>query len=464
MEAVPAEELVAGTDEGGRPAGPDDDAPADYAFDGRGDLALADPAPGDRELELDEAVEAESGAMEELLRQLIESPTTLGREAGGQSVMRAAFEELGLTVDEVPMRADVLRAHPAAAPFDWDVDTKVNLVATWGADRGGRSLILNGHVDVVPEGPADRWTRPPFSAVREGGWVYGRGSADMKGGLAAIVGAVRGLQRLGLEPDGRVFLESVVEEECSGNGTLSTVLAGVTADAAVIAEPFGAAITTSQVGVLWFTVAIRGEPVHAADPALGGNPIEQSLGVVAALRELEAELNAAPPTPYDRFEHPINLNVGEIHGGDWPSSAPADCVTSFRLAFYPGIDVREVQARVEAAVARAAAGDPALAERPPDVRYSGFTSNGYELAEDHPLVRTLAGSFARRTGRAPLLVATTGTTDAGILGSTGRTPAVCFGPYGERAHAVDERVWFPSVVHTAQVMASFVKGWCGVSG
>jgi acetylornithine deacetylase len=361
------------------------------------------------------------------------------------------------------MDAAALRAHPAAAPFDWDVDGKLNLVAHWGGGGDGRSLILNGHVDVVPVESEEQWSRPPFRAAREGDWIYGRGAADMKCGLASIVGAVRGLRALGLEPAGRVLVESVVEEECGGNGTLATVLAGHTAEAAVIAEPFGAAITTSQVGVLWFQVRIRGLPVHAAEVERGVNAIEKSFEVMRALRGLEAELNVAPPPPYDRFDHPINLNVGAIRGGSWASTVPGECLTSYRIALYPGTSVRDLQDRIEAVVAEAAVEDPEIFAHPPEVRYAGFTSEGYELADDHPLVVTLASTYARTTGTQAALVATTGTTDAGILGTVGGTPAVCFGPYAERAHAADERVWFPSVVQTAQVMASFVREWCGVA-
>ena len=433
------------------------------AFDGRGVLgAGSDVEPDELELEIAQAVSAEAPAIEDLLRRLIEQPTTLGNEDAGQAVMREAFEDLGLEPIEVHMDAEALHSHPAAAPFDWGVDGKVNLVAPWGGTRGGRSLILNGHIDVVPAEENDQWARDPFRPVREGDWIYGRGAADMKCGLAAIVGAVRGLRALGLEPDGRVVLESVIEEECTGNGTLATVLAGHTADAAIIAEPFGAAITTSQVGVLWFHVRIRGVAVHAAEERRGVNAIEKSYEVMQALRGLEAELNVAPPAPYDRFSHPINLNVGAIRGGDWASTVPGECVTTYRIALYPGTSVRDLQDRIEAVVAEAAVEDPAIFAHPPEVRYAGFTSEGYEIADDHPLVTTLSGAFARTVGTPPALVATTGTTDAGIFGTVGGTPAVCFGPYAEQAHAANERVWFPSVVQTAQVMASFVREWCGV--
>ncbi len=438
--------------------------PPAHAFDGVGHPAEASPADADElERELHHAVAAEADAIEDLLRTLVEQPTTLGHEEAGQQVMRKAFRDLGVDPVDVPMDAAALRENPEAAPFDWEVDGKANVVATWGRERGGRSLVLNGHVDVVPPEPLAEWRRPPFSAERDGDWIYGRGAADMKCGLAAIVGAVRGIRRLGLEPQGPVHLESVVEEECSGNGSVATIAAGYTADAAVIAEPYGAAITTSQVGVLWFHVLLRGVSVHAAEAGSGVNAIEKSYDVLSALRGLEAELNVAPPPPYDAIAHPINLNVGAIRGGDWASTVPAECETSYRIAMYPGMAVRDLQDRIEAVVAEAAVEDPEIWSHPPEIRYAGFTSEGYEIAEDHPLVSTLASAFARQAGEPPALVATTSTTDAVAFGRAA-IPAVCFGPYAERTHGVDERVWFPSVVQTAQVMASFVRDWCGLSG
>jgi acetylornithine deacetylase/succinyl-diaminopimelate desuccinylase-like protein len=224
------------------------------------------------------------------------------------------------------MDTEALRAHPAASPFDWDVRDKVNVVATWEPSHrnGGLSLILNGHIDVVSPEPRSQWDRDPFTAHVEADWLYGRGAADMKCGLAAILGAVKGLRELGLAPHAPVIVQSVVEEECTGNGALQTLLAGYRADAAIIAEPFGAAITTSQVGVLWFDVVIEGLPGHAAEAGHAVNAIAASLMMIAALRVLEAELNASPPPPYDSYPHPISLNVGQIHAGDWNSTVPGD--------------------------------------------------------------------------------------------------------------------------------------------
>lgn len=406
--------------------------------------------------------------MEELAARLVAAPTVLGDEGPGQAVMREALAGLGLRPVDVPMDADALRAHPGHSPFSWDVEGKTNVVATWegtaGADDApGRSLILNGHIDVVSPEPLARWETAPFQASRDGDWMYGRGAADMKSGLAAIVGAVAGLRRLGGSPRAPVTLESVVEEECTGNGTLQCILAGYTADAAIVAEPFGNGITTSQVGVLWFDVRVAGVPGHAGEERPGSNAIEQSYALMRALRGLEAELNVGPPPPYDRLAHPTSMNIGVIRGGDWPSTAPGECVTSYRIALYPGTRIRDLQDRIEAIVAGVAAADPGFLEAP-QVLYDGFASHGYSIGDDAPLVASLAGAFGRGTGAPPALVPTTGTSDAGMLGLYGDTPAVCFGPYAEQVHAVDERVYLPSIVQTAQVLGLFIADWCGLDG
>ena len=399
--------------------------------------------------------------MAELLAELVRAPTVLGHEAPGQEVMRRAFAAMGLEPFDVPLDAAALERHPAGAPFSWDVAGKANVLATWEpADPAdGRSLILNGHIDVVSPEPAALWSGDPFDARVEGEWMYGRGAGDMKSGLAAMVGAVRGLMRLGVTPRAPVQLQSVVEEECTGNGALACVLAGHTADAAILTEPTREAIWNAQVGVLWFQVRVLGTPAHAGDAPVGANAIEASYAVIEALRGLEAELNVSKPPLYAEYPHPINLNVGIIRGGDWPSTVAGECLTHFRLALFPGERVGDLKARVEQTVADVAAASPYRIE----VLYDGFQCEGYELARDAPLVTALTDACARVSGEPPSLFASTATTDARTFQLYGDTPAVCFGPLAESEHGVDERVHLPSVTRTAQAIALFVADWCGLA-
>jgi acetylornithine deacetylase len=410
------------------------------------------------------AIASERAAMEELLVRLVEAPTLLGQEATGQAVVRQAFEEMDLVPSEVPLEPDVLRAHPGASAFSWDVAGKANVVAEWtpAEPADGRSLILNGHIDVVSPEPAAMWASPPFTARREEDWLYGRGAGDMKAGLAAIAGAVRGLMALGLAPLGRVELQSVVEEECSGNGALACVLGRKPADAAIVTEPTSGALQYSQVGVLWFQVRVAGRPAHAGDAPKGRNAIEGAFPVIRALRELEAQLNVDPPAPYDVYPHPINLNVGMIQGGDWPSTVAADTVMHCRLALYPGEQPGDLKRRVEETVAAAGA-DPALDGFTVEVAYDGFACEGYTLDPGASLITSLSDAVERTTGAVPALFGSTATTDARAFQLHGDCPAVCFGPHAEGVHGVDERVWLPSMVQTAQALGLFIRDWCGVT-
>jgi acetylornithine deacetylase len=406
------------------------------------------------------AVAAEQHAMVDLLAELVAAPTLLGREAAGQAVMRRAFADLGLEPFEVPLDRERLERHPAGAPFSWDVEGKANVLADWrpAGTADGRSLILNGHIDVVSPEPRELWSSDPFAARLDGEWMYGRGAGDMKAGLAAMVGAVRGLRRLGLRPRANVQLQSVVEEECTGNGALACVLDGRTADAAIITEPTQEAIWTAQVGVLWFQVRALGTPAHAGDAVDGANAIEASYRVIEALRGLEEELNVVKPPLYAAHPHPIYLNVGRIAGGDWPSTVAAECVTHFRLATFPGDPIAGLKERVEATVAAIGDGSPLRF----DVLYDGFQCEGYELEQDAPLVTAMADAAARVYGQAPPMFASTATTDARQFRLYGDTPAICFGPLAENEHGVDERVHLPSVTRTAQAIALFIADWCGV--
>jgi acetylornithine deacetylase len=407
---------------------------------------------------IDRAVREQASWMEDLLVALVQAPTTLGREEAGQALMERAFADCGLAPESIALDAEAIRADPHSSPFSWDVRGKRNVVATWsGTGGGGRSLVLNGHVDVVPPASEALWTSPPFTARREGDWLYGRGGGDMKAGLVAMTGAVRALRQLGVELGGDVTLQSVVEEECTGNGTLQCLLAGsgAGAHAAVLTEPHHDHFTLAQVGVLWFHVDVRGVPAHAARASsLGYNALDATQAVLAELRALEAELNAERGDHdwYAAFEHPINLNPGMLSGGDWTSTVPAEATLSCRLALYPGQDPADLQRRVEAAVDRADVGAA--------VRYDGFRCEGSVVARDEPVVRALGDAYTLVHGAAPELRATTATTDARHFVRRG-IPAICFGPWAEDIHGIDERVSMTSMTQVATVLAHFVMAWCG---
>ena len=403
--------------------------------------------------------------MEDLLVRLVEAPTLLGDEAPGQAIMREAFADLGLDPVDVPLDPEALHGHPGASPFSWEVEGKASVVAAWepAGPAGGRSLVLNGHIDVVSPEPTVMWASPPFAARRDGDWLYGRGAGDMKAGLAAIVGAVRGLRALGLTPGARVELQSVVEEECSGNGALGCVLAGHTADAAIVTEPTSGAIQHSQVGVLWFGVQGGRPPRPRRRRAQGPERHRGHLPDRARAARARGRAERRPSVPVRRLPPPHQPQRGDdpgrrlaLHRGRRePDPLPAGAL--------PGRRRRRAQA----------AGGGGRWPRPRRIPCSrgswwrcattASACRGYTLDAEAPLVGALAGAAERATGERPALFGSTATTDARAFQLYGDCPAVCLGPHAEGVHGVDERVFLPSMVETAQVLGLFIGDWCGLS-
>ncbi|RCW68697.1 ArgE/DapE family deacylase [Pseudorhodoferax soli] len=400
-----------------------------------------------------------------MLQDLVAQPSLLGQEQGAQDVMERAFHALGLRVDRFAIDEAQLREHPAYSPSIVSYDGRTNVVgihAPSGA-AGGKSLIFNGHIDVVPVGAEALWSHPPFQPFVDGDRLYGRGACDMKAGLVAYTMAFKALQSLGLEPAAQVVLQSVIEEECTGNGALACLVAGYRADAAIIPEPLGG-IMTCQMGVLWLRLEVLGKPVHASVAQTGVGAIDFSMYLFARLKELEARWNA-PSARYRCFahhQHPVNFNLGRIEGGEWASSVPTACRSDIRIGFYPGIPVGQVKAEVEALLAQAYAAHPASAALQYRVVYAGFQADGFDLPLDAPVVRTLQQCHADIAGAPLEPSAFTGTTDAKFFNLYGDTPAVCYGPSGASFHGIDEWVSLDSLMEVTAVLAVFMARWCGL--
>src|SRR5699024_9939582 len=176
-------------------------------------------------------------------------------------------------------------------------------------------LILQSHIDVVPEGPLDDWNYDPWGATIENNKMYGRGIQDMKSGMAAMVFAVRALQSLGFKPQGDIYLQSVIEEEITGNGALTTLVSGYRADAALIPEPFGQKGLIGQVGVVWLRVRVKGAAAHVERASFAVNAIEKAYVLIHAIQKYRKHVNNEPKHPYFKdHPHPLNINIGKIHG------------------------------------------------------------------------------------------------------------------------------------------------------
>ena len=397
--------------------------------------------------------------------ELVRYPSLRGQEHTAQEFYARALRKRGYAIDQFAIDVSEIERHPGFSPVNVSYENAINVVGTHHPRQSsGRSLILNGHMDVVPAGPPGMWTTPPFEPRCEGDWLYGRGGGDMKAGLAANIFALDALCRLGFQPAATVYIQSVVEEECTGNGALACLVRGYKADAAIIPEPEDDKLVRANVGVIWFRVHVRGAPVHVREATTGSNAIEASFRLIQALRRLEAEWNARKTQHryFENLEHPINFNVGRIEGGDWASSVPATCSFDMRAAIYPGVDPRDAARDIEACLKAASLSDPFLSNNPPEVEYNGFFAQGYVLEEGGAAELTLSRAHARSYGRSLETFVTPGYLDARVFVLYGDTPCLVYGPYSENIHGFDERVSLASLRRVTGSIALFIAEWCGL--
>ena len=405
-----------------------------------------------------------------LLSELTAHASTRGQEQSAQALMAQQYGNNGLNVDHWRIELDRIRNLPGFSPVIGDYEDAQNVVASHQPrSTKGRSLILNGHIDVVPPGPEDFWTTPPFQPRTDDGWLYGRGAGDMKAGLTANLYALKALRHIGMQPAATVHLQSVVEEECTGNGALACLDRGCRADAALIPEPFAETLVSAQVGVLWFQVRLAGLPTHVAYAAEGANAIEAAQPIFAALHRLETRWNQPHHRSPDfaHHDHALNLNIGRIEGGDWTSSVPAWCVFDVRMGLFPGQSLDDARRDIAAAVAEGAEKSPFLRENPPQITWHGFAAEGYALSQDRSATATsaigaLETAHQTVTGTPLERKPITATTDARFFGIYGQTPALVYGPRAENIHGFDERVDLDSMRRVTQATALFIADWCGL--
>ena len=418
----------------------------------------------DRAEEIRAAVaELEDTAIERLAA-LVREPSWLGNEAGAQALMARWFESLGLEVHELEIDLDAIRERPGFSPPLIDYSGRRNVIGVHRPARSdGHSLILNGHIDVVPAGPEELWTDPPYEPVVRDGRMYGRGAGDMKAGIVAYLTALEALQGLGLEPAAPLYLQSVVEEECTGNGALACLAAGYKAAAAIIPEPFQQQLLIAQVGVMWARLVVSGRPAHVLDTAAGINAVDAAYRLCTHLRELVEDWND-PELRHPAWighRHPLNFNLGRFEGGDWTSTVPPAAVADMRVGFFPGESLADIRRQLEETVERALRSDPELGEAKARIEWRGFQAEGCEFDPEHPMMRLLADLHREVTGHEIETLASTATTDARFFQLYGDTPATCYGPAADAIHGIDESVELASMMQVATVIALFIDRWCG---
>jgi len=421
---------------------------------------------------VDALQEAETRALEALdvdgmvdyLCRLIAVPSTGGNEAEAQRHVAAELRRIGFGVDAWKIDLEEARRHPS---FSMGIPREegVGVVGTIGGDKG-RSLILNGHIDVVSAGDESNWTHPPWKGTVENGLLYGRGSVDMKGGLVCALYAAKAIRDAGLRLRGKLILESVIGEEDGGVGTLATVLRGYSADGAIIMEPSELNLIAAQAGALAFRITVQGKSAHACVREEGVSAIEKFISLHGALRALEGERNRGITDPlYRRYSIPYPINIGKVQGGNWPGSVAEGLTFEGRIGVPVGERIEQARGALEETIMKASEEDPWLREHRPRVEWIGYQFRPASIPVGDPIVKTVSDSFRDAVGREPSIEGVTYSSDMHYIVYDAETPTLLFGPGDvRRAHSPDECVSLSDLMAAARTLCLTAMRFCGVEG
>ncbi|MCU0984687.1 MAG: ArgE/DapE family deacylase [Acetobacteraceae bacterium] len=411
------------------------------------------------------AVDDLAADAEAMLADLVRFPSTLGNEGPCLDHVAGLFAGLGAEVRRIPTDPATLGHHPGFSPPLIPYAGRDNVGAVLAPKRGdGRSLCLQAHVDVVPEGAAELWTAPPFEPVVRQGRMYGRGAGDMKAGLVSNIIALKALARAGLAPSGMVQLQAVIEEECTGNGALATMLAMPKADAVIIPEPGPGvpALYTAEVGVVWAWVTVMGKPAHVREKHAGVNAIEAAMTIAERFRDYENEMNRAERihAAFRGINHPVNVNLGTVEGGEWNSSVPTRARIGMRVGVMMGYTAAEAKRDIERIVAEAAV-DPALKGAKVSLSWGGFMADPCVFDTEAEICQLARKSYAEVTGGSLRDYPATGLTDGRFFTLYQGTPVAVFGPDADAIHGIDESVGLASMHAITKSIALTIAAWCG---
>jgi acetylornithine deacetylase len=415
---------------------------------------------------LDRALGALREARDDVVRTLVDLVRipSVGGTAGESGIVHhvaALLAAEGLEVDHWQIPLDELAARPDFPGMEVARTEAWGVVARLRGRGGGRSLMLNGHLDVVPPGDFATWHDDPYSGRVAGGHVHGRGACDMKGGVAAALSALRALHRAGVRPEGDLLFAGVIGEEDGGLGTYATLARGWRADACVITEPTALDVLAANGGALTFRLRVPGRAAHACARTSGVSAVEKFQPVFAALRQLEAARNLDVDPLMRRWAIAYPLEIGTVRAGDWSSTVPDLLVAEGRFGVALDEPVADARLVFEAAVAAACAEDPWLAEHPVRVEWWGGQFASGRCPVDSDLVpRLLAAHRAAGGGSADVIGAPYGS-DLRLLTGLGGIPTVQYGPGEGYGHCPDERVAIAQVQHCAAALVHLGLDLCG---
>ncbi len=436
-------------------------------------------------------VEEKREGLIDLLSKLVKIPSTTGEEGRAQGFVEKYLNTLGLEIDVwEPDIEELFKKYPEATqyPSHWQHDliigysnlpsisdlmksgkieifnykNRPNVVGRLKGSGGGRSLILNGHIDTITSEPVEEWTVDPFGAQIQDMKMFGRGTADDKGGIAAAVGAIECLIESGVRIRGDVIIESVVNEEHSGNGTLACVARGIIADAVIVVEPTDFEILTAGGGSLYWQVKVQGKPKHTAGrwigrKKVGVSAVEKIPEVIRNLVELEAKLNKSSSHSYS----PFSLAIGKISGGAYETLTAKECTIRGSIYFDEDVGtVRKVMELMREAISEASMNDVWFKSFPPELVFLHHR-NPSSINFQHPIIEVIGNAGEKALNFKPIPKGGYMPADQGFYINQANVPAVVFGPGNlAQAHQIDEYINVNEFIDGVKALALIVYEWC----
>ena len=397
------------------------------------------------------------------VQELVRTPSLANHESGVQQIIHNKLNSIGLSSKIIPVIFSELEHHPAFNDDGFSPDSRINVTAVWKGKNNAKSLILNGHVDVVPIGPEKLWDDDPFSGNIIDGKIYGRGSCDMKAGLSSGLFAISILKYLGFAPDGDIIFQSVVGEESGGCGTLTNIVKGYNADAAIILEPTSLKLSPIQSGALTFRLKVSGKATHASMRWDGISAIEKYSLIHQSIINFEKERHDSFDVEYYQSKDRVApINIGTIEGGQWHSTVPESIIAEGRLGVFPGESNAKARQCFEDHINKFAQSDNWLKDHPPAIEWFEGQFESGQTSLDHPLIKELGKTYTNVSNQDAIIEGVTYGSDLRLFTNHANIPSVLFGPGDVRlAHAANENIPISEILISTEVIANMIVNWCG---
>lgn len=395
------------------------------------------------------------------LQKLVSFPTTSGNEKEAQIYYASLLEKLSMEVDIYEPDIEEIKNNFDIRTERVGFKGSPNVTGVLKGKGDGKSLMLCGHIDVVPAGIG--WKHDPWSGEVSDGKVYGRGATDMKAGNIANVMALKAIVQNNIQLKGDVIINSLVEEEKGSLGALGSILRGYKADGAIVPEPTGGVIHTATIGATWFRIKVEGRAAHASASYTGVNAIEKCIPIIQGIRKLEEKRTNEIKHPlYEHIPIPYCINIGRIEGGNWPSTVPQSAIIEGRFGFSPTEKLDDVIDMLKNVIGEVSIEDEWLKEHVPEVELFGTSWYGAEVDKDFPLVKVIQSNGKLVYGEELKILGAAFCTDGAMFTRFGNTPSITFGPGNiQLAHENDEYVEIEELIEATKIIAASILDWCG---